>query len=79
MEPPVTPLHVVGEFLRELLLRVPLGAARALFVGTLVVLLIWVLRLAPEETTGRAGGTHHNLKPWAALALLVQIVIYLFV
>ena len=76
----MTPLHQIGELLRDLLLRVPLGAARGLFVATLVLLLIWVLRLAPEETTDRAfDGTRHNLKPWATLALFVQIVIYLFV
>ena len=73
----MTPLHHFGDFLRELLLRVPLGAARGLFVATLVLLLVWVLRLPPGETADRtADGTRHNLKPWAALALIVQIVIY---
>lgn len=75
----MTPLHHVGEMLRQLLLAVPLGAARLLFVATIVALLIWVLRLPVRQTTDAApGGTGRNLKPWAALALLVQLGIYLF-
>ena len=73
----MTPLHYIGDFFRELLLRVPLAAVRGLFLITLVILLVWVLMLSREETTDpSATGNRRNLKPWAVLALLVQIVIY---
>jgi hypothetical protein len=73
----MTPLHHIGDFIREILLRVPLPAARGLFLATFLVVLLWVLTLPREETTdGAAGANLRNLKPWAALALLVQIVIY---
>ena len=72
----MTPLHQFGEFLRELLLRVPLGGARLLFLATFIALLVWVLTLSPRETTDPAAGGTRNLKPWAVLALLVQLGIY---
>lgn len=73
----MTPLHQIGDFLREVLLRIPLGAARGLMLATLLLVLLWVLRLPREETADpAAGGNRRNLKPWAVLALLVQIAIY---
>jgi len=76
----VTPLHYIGDFLRELLLAVPLPAARALFLAVPIALLIWVLLLPRQDVTASAGeargGWSTNLKVWAALALLVQILIY---
>jgi hypothetical protein len=74
----VTPLHSVGQFLRELLAQVPLPVARALFLAVPAVLLVWVLRLPRAETTSPAGRGRwdEDLKVWAGLALLIQIVIY---
>jgi hypothetical protein len=73
----MTPLHHLGDFFRELLLRIPLGAARGLFLVTLILLLVWVLTRSREETTNPdPAGKAANLKPWAVLALLIQIVIY---
>ncbi|NOX55349.1 MAG: hypothetical protein GXP27_13115 [Planctomycetes bacterium] len=74
----MTPLHVVGDFLRSWLLRVPLEAVQVLFVLLPTVLLIWVLRLPRSETTppDGHGGWSENLKFGAALALLIQIAIY---
>ena len=73
----MTPLHHFGDLVRDLLLRVPLGAVRILFVTTLAVLLLWVLRLPNQDVSGIAtSGQRHDLRPWAALALLVQLVIY---
>ena len=75
----MTPLHSIGDALRELLQSIPLPAVRVLFVGTLVLILLWVLRLprsvvTPEQASGR---WDENLKPIAVLSLLIQIVIYL--
>jgi hypothetical protein len=71
----MSPLHGIGDFLRELLMRVPLEVVRGMFVAVFIVLLIWVLRLPREEVTN-PDRTTQNLKPWAALALIVQLLIY---
>ena len=75
----MTPLHHIGEFLRQRLLLIPLSAVRILFVGTLIILLFWVLRLPRSATTpvGGAKRWDENLKLGASIALLIQIVIYI--
>ncbi len=74
----MTPLHRVGDFLRNLLLLVPLWAVKCLFLAVPVTLLVWVLWLPREQTTppDDSGTWTANLKVGAALALLAQIVIY---
>ena len=77
----MSPLHHIGEAIRELLLQIPLGAARAIFLLFLAVLLVWVLTLPRAQTTptGTEAGKvklSENLKFWAAAALTIQIVIY---
>lgn len=74
----MTLLHQLGSMLRELMLLVPLPAVRVLFLALPIALLVWVLLLPREETTpaGRPSRPGENLKLWAALALLVQVVIY---
>jgi len=76
----MTPLHTIGNFIRNLMLLVPLDAVRVLFVAVLVGLLIWVLRLPREVTTPpeESTGWTPNLKLVASLTLIVQIVIYSF-
>ena len=75
----MTPLHHIGEFVRDALLGIPLWAVRALFVGSLVVLLVWVLRLPRTATTPREGARRwdENLKGPAALAVVIQLLVYL--
>jgi hypothetical protein len=74
----MTPLHEIGNFFRDLLLRVPLEVVRGLFLLLPVGLLVWVLLLPRSETTppGRESRWDENLKLWAGVALLIQIVIY---
>ena len=74
----MTPLHVIGNTIRELLAAIPLPVVRGLFLAILVGLLIWVLRLPRSETTTQSntGESSMNLKWGAALAILLQIVIY---
>ncbi len=74
----MTPLHDVGNFLRDLLLRVPLPVARALFIALPAVLLVWVLRLPREETMPLEPhpSAAADLRWWAAAALAIQIAIY---
>ena len=78
----MSPLHQIGEAIRELLLKVPLGAARALFILFLAGLLIWVLTLPRSQTTppdAKRGRVRlsENLKLWAAISLVFQLLIYI--
>ena len=77
----MTPLHTIGNFVRELMLQIPLGTVRVLFVSVLVGLLVWVLRLPREMTTPaeEITGWSSNLKLGAGIALGIQILIYSFV
>lgn len=75
----MTALHSIGEAIRNALILVPLSMVRVLFVGTLLLLLIWVIRL-PAGRTRPDNGTQRwdeNLKVPATIALVLQIVIYL--
>lgn len=75
-----TPLHAIGEFFRELTLQVPLPAVRAVFIAVPCLLLVWVLLLPRKETTPECSTGRfplgENLKYGAAVALILQIVIY---
>ena len=75
----MTPLHQFGDAVRDLMLSIPLPAVRALFVLTLVAVLVWVLRLPASATTPPEGAKRwdENLKVGAAFALLLQIAVYL--
>ncbi len=74
----MTPLHHIGNAIRESLASIPLPVVRGLFLALLIGLLIWVLRLPRSETTttSETGESSMNLKWGAALAILLQIVIY---
>jgi hypothetical protein len=74
----MTILHEFGEMLRNLMLAIPLAVVRGLFVGTLILLLVWVWRLPKEVTSPPEGAKRwdENLKLGATLALLIQIVVY---
>lgn len=74
----MSPLHYVGETVRGLLELVPLWGVRCLFVGSLIAVLVWVLRLPASETTPPGGAKRwdENLKVGATLALVLQIIIY---
>jgi hypothetical protein len=74
----VTPFHAIGDFFRELFGRVPLPAVRVLFVAVPVLLLLWVLLLPREAVTPPEprGRWDENLRLWAGLALLIQVLIY---
>ncbi|MCP5539877.1 MAG: hypothetical protein H7A53_13545 [Akkermansiaceae bacterium] len=79
----MTPLHYFGGAIRDAMTAVPMIWVRALFVGLLLALLAWVLCLPrgrvtpPGAADAEARGWSSNLKLWAALALGLQIAIYL--
>ena len=77
----MSPLHQIGEGIRNLLLSIPLGAARAIFLLFLAGLLVWVLTLPkaqtrPPESERAKVRLSENLKFWAAVSLVLQLVIY---
>ena len=75
----MTPLHTFGDFIRDSFLQIPLWGVRILFVAVPVIVLVWVLTLPREETTPEEdpGRRSSNLKNGAAVALGIQIVIYM--
>ncbi len=76
----MTPLHRIGEFLRQVMLSIPLPLVRWLFVASLVAVLIWVVRLPTVATTPPGGAKRwdENLKVGAVLALVIQILLYMW-
>ncbi|MCA9263703.1 MAG: hypothetical protein KDA60_07625 [Planctomycetales bacterium] len=74
----MTPLHQLGDWIRNLLLGIPMPGVRGLFVGSLIALLVWVWRLPRAAVEPPAGARRwdENLKFGASLALIIQIVIY---
>jgi hypothetical protein len=76
----MTPLHWIGEAVRDVLTALPLSAVRGLFLALPAIVLLWVLRLPREATAAPAaaggGGRSANLKVGAAVALVLQIVLY---
>ena len=74
----MTPLHQIGQLIRDILIVIPLSMVRVLVVVALVGLLVWVLRL-PKTDTQPVGGAKRwdeNLKIGAGIALAIQIAIY---
>ena len=74
----MTPLHYFGDLLRSGLDQMPMLVVRGLFVALPLFVLIWVLMLPGEATRPpeSQGGWYENLKVWAAVALVIQLVIY---
>jgi len=74
----MTLFHHIGNALRELLMKLPLWSVRAVFLLVFIMLIIWVLTL-PKHATVAPNSEHkpgHNLKLWATLALLIQVIVY---
>ena len=74
----MTFLHWIGDTLRELLDQVPLTVARWLMIGVFLVLMFWVVQLPSSAATpiGRQAKWYEDLRIWAWLALMTQVVIY---
>ena len=71
-------LRVPGDWLREMILAIPMNAVRGIFLLYYLVLLIWILTLKDSEVCGTVPGKKKplNLRPFAILALVIQLVLY---
>lgn len=71
-------LRVPGDWLRELVIAVPMSAVRVIFLVYYLVLLVWVMTMRKSEVCGALPGKKKplNLRFYAALALIIQIVLY---
>lgn len=74
----MTFLHWIGSTLREQLDHVPLSVARWLMIGLLLILMFWVVQLPASAATprDRQSKWREDLRIWAWLALMFQVVIY---
>lgn len=73
----MTPLHTIGQSVRDALQAVPLGVVRGCILVALAALLVWVLRLPRSET--KPDDSAVDLRWGAAAAVVIQLVIYTFV
>lgn len=74
----MTLFHWIGSTLRHQLSLVPLPFARWLMIGVFLALMFWIVQLPSSQTNPTEGKPHwtRDLKIWAWLALLFQVVIY---
>ena len=72
-------LRVPGQILREAAIAIDVNVAKGIFIAYFLLLILWVLSLRKEEVTvtNERKGTSVSLRPYAILALLSQVVIYL--
>jgi hypothetical protein len=73
-----TLLHWIGDHLRTALLAVPLPVARGLFIAVLLALMVWVVQLPKSAAIPSPASNHwhEDLRIWAWLALLFQVLVY---
>ncbi|MBS0201431.1 MAG: hypothetical protein JSS49_00925 [Planctomycetes bacterium] len=74
----MTFLHWFGDTIREQLMRVPLWGARWLFIGLLLLMMGWVVQLPASAATppGRRCEWYEDLRIWAWVALMFQVILY---
>jgi hypothetical protein len=74
----MTLFHWIGDTLRQQLDQVPLSVARWLMIGLFLAMMFWIVQLPSTVTnpTNRPAKWTSDLKIWAWLTLLIQIVIY---
>ena len=74
----MTLFHWIGDTLRQQLDLVPLSTARWLMIGLFLSLMFWIVQLPTDQTNpkDRPAKWSNDLKIWAWLALIFQILIY---
>ena len=74
----MTFFHSIGDVLRSQLERVPLSVAKWLMIALFLILLFWVIQVPSRKATpaGRQSLWYEDLRIWAWLTLMIQVVIY---
>ena len=74
----MTFLHWIGNTLRDQLDQVSLSAARWSFIAVFLLLMFWVVQLPSSQTMPdhHQSKWYQDLRIWAWLALIFQVVIY---
>lgn len=74
----MTFFHSIGNALRDQLAEVSLSAARWSFIAVFLLLMFWIVQLPSSQTTPRHGQSkwYEDLRVWAWVALIFQVVIY---
>jgi len=74
----MTLFHWIGDTLRQQLELIPLSTARWLMIGLFLSLMFWIVQLPTDLTNpkDRPARWSNDLKIWAWLALIFQILIY---
>jgi hypothetical protein len=74
----MTFLHWIGETLTSQFDQVPLSTARWILIAVLLLLVFWVVQLPSNQATpdDRQSKWYEDLRLWAWIALMMQIVIY---
>ena len=75
-----TILQIPGRIMQDLVLAIPIEAAKGVFILYFLILLVWVMLLPKEEAEFQPseGGSVRSLKPMTALSLSIIIAIYLY-
>ena len=74
----MTLFHWIGNTLRNQFDQIPLSTARWMMIGLFLALMFWIVQLPSTATnpTDRPPRWTSDLKIWAWLALLFQVLIY---
>lgn len=74
----MTFLHTIGDLLRVQLEQVPLNVAKWLMIGLFLVMLFWIIQVPTRKATpaDRQSFWYQDLRIWAWLTLMIQVVIY---
>lgn len=74
----MTFFHSIGDLLRSQFERVPLNVARWLMIAVFLAMLFGVIQVPSRKATpaGRQSFWYEDLRIWAWLTLMIQVVIY---
>ena len=74
-----TILQIPGQIMHDLVLAIPIRAAKGIFIAYFLILFFWVMFLPREEAQFQPveGGKIYSLKPMTAVSLSIIIAIYL--
>jgi hypothetical protein len=72
-------LRSPGDLFRSWIVAIDVSVAKGIFLAYFILLIVWVLTLKRNEVTvtNERTGTRVSLRPYAVLALLSQVIIYL--